>query len=357
MHVDVSITDVETNRCQSTVSKVLRKKEQYMNQAPPRGTPRSPPNKRTKARLPDIEKTLSAWVLKEQKKGTVISDDAIREQAYYFASIPGPDTQAANPINNPGWLEKFKLKHHVNGIGNKPSRNIRKDSVATDCDNKTPTSPSDETLSSSSPETVFPANLDNTIDTKPMLSRSNKRRKSPPSIDTALTSLGSGSACFSPQLLSPTSPFFSSSSQISSTGGLHSPFLTQNFRALDTFMVDSPPGADEDSHVFFEGVMAETKERLGSIDECMEDVSLQGIEDAAGVQDVKTVDPSALGTLRAGGIGVGGGLDKGKKTKVTEEEARKALSILVEFFEDQPRGSLDVAEGMLLGRLKGKLLR
>jgi hypothetical protein len=314
-----------------------------MNQAPPKETPRSPPNKRTKARLPDIEKTLSAWVLKEQKKGSIISDDAIREQAYYFASIPGPDTQAANPINNPGWLEKFKLKHHVNGIGNKPSSSIRKDSVATDCDNKTPTSPSDETLSSSSPETVFPANLDNTIDTKPILPRSNKRRKSPPSIDTALTSLGSGSACFSPQLLSPTSPFFSSSSQISSTGGLHSPFLTQNFRALDTFMVDSPSeGASEDSHVFFEGVMPETKERLGSIDECMEDVPLlQDVEDAA--EDVKTVDPSTLGA--------------DAKTKVTEEEARKALSVLVEFFEDQPRGSLDVAEGMLLGRLKEKLLR
>jgi hypothetical protein len=335
--------------CKSTVSKVLRKKEQYLNHTQPKETPRSPPNKRTKARLPDIEKTLSAWVLKEQKKGSFITDDAIREQAYYFASIPGPDTQTANPVNNPGWLEKFKQKHNINGLG---SNNIRKDSVATDCDNKTPTSPSDETLSSSSPETVFPANLDSSLDAKPVLSHSNKRRKSPPSIDTALTSLGSGSACFSPQLLSPTSPFFSSSSQISSTGGLHSPFLTQNFRALDTFMVDSPPGGDE-PHVFFEGVMAETKERLGSIDECMEDISLlHGVEDAAVEQDMKTVDPGALGL----GVSVGGD-SKNTKTKVTEEEARKALSVLVEFFEDQPRGSLDVAEGMLLGRLKGKLLR
>jgi hypothetical protein len=55
------------------------------------------------------------------------------------------------------------------------------------------------------------------------------------------------------------------------------------------------------------------------------------------------VDPSAL--------------DTDANIKVTEEEARKALSVLVEFFEDQPRGSLDVAEGMLLGRLKEKLLR
>jgi hypothetical protein len=56
------------------------------------------------------------------------------------------------------------------------------------------------------------------------------------------------------------------------------------------------------------------------------------------------------------GVTVGGD-SKNNKTKVTEEEARKALSVLVEFFEDQPRGSLDVAEGMLLGRLEEKLLR
>jgi len=339
-------TKIMTDRQNSTVSKVLRKKEQYLNHAPPKESPRSPPTKRSKARLPDIEKTLAAWVSKEQKKGSFITDDAIREQAYYFASIPGPENPAANPINNPGWLEKFKLKHHVNGFGTKATSDIRKDSVATvESDNKTPTSPSDDPLSSSSPDTVFPAILDTTIDSKPTLpSHRNKRRKSPPSIDTAITSLGSGTACFSPALLSPASPFFSSSTSQTSQG-LHSPFLTQNFRALDTFMVDSPPAEDEAHGFFGEGAMGDAKERLGSIDECMEDISLTA------EQDAKTIDPSTLG-------GVGLGLESSTtKTKVTEEEARKALSVLVKFFEDQPRGSLDVAEGMLLGRLKEKLLR
>jgi hypothetical protein len=352
---------MKTDKYKSTVSKVLRKKEQYLNHAPPKETPRSPPTKRSKARLPDIEKTLSAWVIKEQKKGSFITDDAIREQAYYFASIPGPDTATLNPINNPGWLEKFKQKHHVNGIGIKSNSNIRKDSVATDYDNKTPTSPSDDPASSS-PDTVFPA-LDTNIDAKPVLSphlSKRNRRKSPPSIDIAITSLGNASTCFSPSLLaSPTSPFFSSStSQISSTGGLHSPFLTQNFRALDTFMVDSPPAEDEERG-FFEGQIGEAKERLGSIDECMEDISL--LPQDEGEQDIKTVDPSALGGVGVLGLEVGLEMGRGEERntnpKVTEEEARKALSVLVEYFKGQPRGSLDVAEGILLGRLKEKLLR
>ncbi|KAH0142431.1 hypothetical protein KCU67_g14035, partial [Aureobasidium melanogenum] len=158
-----------------------------------------------------IEKTLSAWVVKEQKKGSPITDEAIREQAYYFASIPGPENPALNPVNNPGWLEKFKQKHRIDSRGTK-DQEIRKDSVA-DSDNthniQSPTSPSDDTLSSSSPETIFPT-LDSTIigDAKPVLLRNNKRRKSPPCIDTAFTDLGSTSTCFTPQLLSPTSPFF-----------------------------------------------------------------------------------------------------------------------------------------------------
>lgn len=117
-------------------------------------------------------------------------------------------------------------------------------------------------------------------------------------------------------------------------------------------MVDSPPGEDETHGFFGDNAAVEGKERLGSIDECMEDASLlPGVGEAAGDVDAKTIDPSALGAVELG-------LEsKSSKSKITEEEARKALSVLVEFFEDQPRGSLDVAEGMLLGRLKEKLLR
>lgn len=128
-------------------------------------------------------------------------------------------------------------------------------------------------------------------------------------------------------------------------------------------MVDSPPAEYEERGFFGEGQMGEAKERLGSIDECMEDISLLQGDAPTEERDIGTIDPSALGGVglglgvggMGGSVGIGGGEER--KTKITEEEARKALSVLVEFFEGQPRGSLDVAEGMLLGRLKEKLLR
>ncbi|THW35134.1 hypothetical protein D6D21_09280 [Aureobasidium pullulans] len=322
----------------STVSKVLRKKEIYLNQSQPKETPRSPPNKRSKARLPDIEKTLSAWVIKEQKKGSPITDDAIREQAYYFASIPGPENPASNPVNIPGWLEKFKQKHHVNRASK--SKELRKDSVA-DSDNATvqsPTSPSDENLSSSSPETIYPT-MDTAMaaeDAKP--NNSNKRRKSPPSINTAFTDMGSTSTCFTPQLLSPTSPFFSPSSQISA-GPLHSPLSQQQtFPALDHFMADSSPAEEtlsSSSHPFLSS-LGDTEDaesvlgRLGSIDEYMEDVII----------DSKTINPDALTTKAP-----------------TREEAREALKIVVRYLEGEDGGRSEVQEGKLLGKLLGEKLR
>lgn len=345
------LNTVGTNQFESTVSKVLRKKDQYLNHTQPKETPRSPPNKRPKARLPDIEKTLSAWVIKKQKKGSPITDDAIREQACYFASIPGPENPALNPVNNPGWLEKFKQKHQINSRDTK-DRETRKDSVA-DSDNahiiQSPISPSDETVSSSSPETIFPA-LDSTIsgDGKPVLS--NKRRKSPLCIDTAFTDLGSTSTCFTPQLLSPTSPFFSPESQISSTGALHSPFLQQNFRAMDTFMADSPCSSDQPlspshhHHHTFLSSMTDDKERLGSIDECMEDISLLPLSSESQQQqqqDVRTINPDAL--------------NNGHTNKPTKQEAREALAVVAHYFAGQPKGSLEVQEGMLLGILQQKL--
>jgi hypothetical protein len=336
----------------STVSKVLRKKDIYMGKIKPKETPRSPPTKRSKVRLPDIEKTLSVWATKEQRKGASITDDAIREQAYYFASVPGPENSASNPVNNPGWLEKFKQKHHINIKGGviKPQP---KDSVA-DPENGhgrhspstagiSPTSPSDEMASSSSPDMKFPTmdstmtndNNNNNKDIKPSTLTSTRRRKSPPSLNTAFTDLGLASTCFTPSnnnILSPTSPFFSPDSQVSQP--LHSPLSVQNFSALDHFMassassspIHSPPAVpsyvhndDDDNH----DDDTTTSGKLDMIDESMEDVK---------VLDLKVEQQGA-----------------------SKEEAREALSVVLAFFEGQASGCLEAQEWLLLGRLVEKL--
>lgn len=92
----------------STVSKVLSRKDKWLN---PEDRSNSP-IKKTKGKIPDIDKTLANWLRNEQHKGRHVSDSEIQEQARMYAR---PFKEAENKINNPSWLEKFKQKHSIGG--------------------------------------------------------------------------------------------------------------------------------------------------------------------------------------------------------------------------------------------------
>lgn len=96
-----------TNLC-STVSKVLSRKDKWLN---PEDRSNSP-IKKTKGKIPDIDKTLANWLRNEQHKGRHVSDAEIQEQARMYAR---PFREAETKINNPSWLEKFKQKHGMSG--------------------------------------------------------------------------------------------------------------------------------------------------------------------------------------------------------------------------------------------------
>lgn len=94
----------------STVSKVLRQKEKYLN---PDDGSRSP-IKRAKGRVPDIEKALSNWARNYQRKGYPLNDEMIREKALFFASTCGCP-EGKEKVLTASWLEKFKTKNSLLG--------------------------------------------------------------------------------------------------------------------------------------------------------------------------------------------------------------------------------------------------
>lgn len=93
----------------STVSKVLRQKEKYLY---PEDRSLSPV-KRAKGKFPDIERALANWVRRSQKEGVPLTDAAIKEKARFFATTVG-NNDSHLKTNSTSWLEKFKQK---NGIG------------------------------------------------------------------------------------------------------------------------------------------------------------------------------------------------------------------------------------------------
>ncbi|KAL1961340.1 hypothetical protein VTO42DRAFT_68 [Malbranchea cinnamomea] len=94
----------------STVSKVLRQKEKYLYSDDGNRSP----IKKSKGKFPDIERALSNWVRNYQRQGGQLSDAMIREKALFFAStVGGPDNH--QKIMSSSWLEKFKQKNCLTG--------------------------------------------------------------------------------------------------------------------------------------------------------------------------------------------------------------------------------------------------
>ena len=92
------------------MSKVLRQKEKYLY---PEDRSLSPVKRAKGGKFPDIERALANWVRRSQKEGVPLTDAAIKEKARFFAHTVG-NNESHLKTNSTSWLEKFKQK---NGIG------------------------------------------------------------------------------------------------------------------------------------------------------------------------------------------------------------------------------------------------
>ncbi len=99
----------------STVSKVLRNKDKYLN-SEERSS--SPVKRNGKGKGASVEKALQSYLRKAQRAGTPISTESFLETAQRFSSATG---DSIHEPANAAWLEKFMLK---NGMA--PGRLIRR---------------------------------------------------------------------------------------------------------------------------------------------------------------------------------------------------------------------------------------
>ncbi|KEF50811.1 uncharacterized protein A1O9_13137, partial [Exophiala aquamarina CBS 119918] len=115
----------------STVSKILRQKDKYINLNS--GVDGSSPEKKPTAKVSPVEQkptakalrvknTLINWVRASQEKGTPISDEDLEERAGAFCSALNDKSFVASA----DWLEKFKSEHGLTapqGDNDSTSRN------------------------------------------------------------------------------------------------------------------------------------------------------------------------------------------------------------------------------------------
>ncbi|CBY00671.1 hypothetical protein LEMA_P018010.1 [Plenodomus lingam JN3] len=359
----------------STVSKVLRQKEKYLYQD---DGSRSP-IKRSKGKFPDIERTLSNWARNHQRQGLPLSDAIIREKARFFAQTVG-NSESHLKTNSTSWLEKFKQKNHLMGARS------RKGSIAEESEGTSNPPSNDHTpgaISPTSPGALSP----NNASMKTKKSEENLKTESPDTYDfsnqrrpfhsqsnTSLSSVFTDNApsSFSAGPTSPTSlssPFFTPDSACGPNPfvGNRQPASGQpgsaNFQrprsqtfpmlvGVEQYM--SPPGSTDAltpkyiSSNTLDSPMAEMPGGLPVIDETM---SLSPTQVTNSMQP----PPVPMGTT-------GTTEDKGSSnepspiTTPSQEEAARALQLVINFFQSQNAGFVvEPQEYVAIGRLLEKL--
>ena len=345
--------------------------------------------KRSKGKFPDIERALSNWARNHQRQGLPLSDSVIREKARFFATTVGSSDSHVK-VNSNNWLEKFKQKNHL--LGAKP----RKASDANDSDNGYTADSISGTQTPSNMSPVSPIGVSSPSPLSASRGRENIKTESPDSyMDFAASyrhthsqSATSLASCFSdttapssfsggPQ--SPTEPFFSPDPN---SAGPYLPSQDARFMTLassntarprsQTFPMlgiettyAEPPGPGEYTPKQMQQIMAaptlETPiEELSDSPLAMVGMSQpQGSHPANNIHSPsQTSSPTLMAPPPQRNTNSSSPNTSNASSPISppsQDEARRALELVLNFFQNQPSGVVDPQEFVAMGKLMEKL--
>jgi hypothetical protein len=345
----------------STVSKVLRQKEKYLN---PDDGSRSP-IKRAKGRVPDIEKALVNWARNYQRRGQPLNDEIIREKALFFASTCGCP-EGKEKVLTSVWLEKFKQKNGLLGAKvRKGSFGIRSGSnsptrINTDSASSASHSPCSPPNGLASPLSPDQNNIKQEADILPELTGGYQHghSKSTTSLDTSSTTMTSPtSTMVSDSPFTPTSQArlpsgHNMSRPRSQTFPLGIP-VDPSLLIADESMSAQCTKTEGDSHLgvtILESPLEMDDHQARTIKGAQPPTTIKRNRSNP---EIKTTSmqppPSASKSTTTSPISAGGA-----PKSPTQDEARSALELVMNYFQHQPAG-LAAQEFMTIGKLMERL--
>lgn len=313
----------------STVSKVLRQKEKYLH--PEDGS--KSPVKRTKGKVPDIERALSNWAKNARKQGLLLTDSMIREKAKYFAQNCGVSESHFKP--NPTWLEKFKMKNNLHRHNSSDSDRcmspIRHHSRSASLQSLPGTVVASPMSGSRSQDSTGKESPDSYMDFN--------FKGFQPSTSSSLASIYTDQAGGSHSIFaSPTSPIFSpTDSPLFPSQQARLPPIQQQRPRAQSFPLASPdpqhvsPTSGEPRHITRTSTMASSMSLSNS--------SIP--EEGSFEEDVKVSRHSSSS----------GPSTTHKKVSPSKEEARHALELVMSFLRQQPIGCVEADDFATVGKL------
>ena len=339
-------------------------KDKFLNQDD--GSPA--PVKKPKSKFPDIDRALQVWVDNRQKKGEPINDAAIRERARQFAISVGNE-ELQRKVNSSSWLERFKSKHNIGGSKDKPlgsnepsasgTANTSPASSSHTPSGVSPVSPLRSGIASPpmSPRSVNPVGKNDNSDS--FFSFDERERGDHGFSDTLPTltnSAASPTSSFWPESSAPEafSPAISSSERLQMPGG--PPALRPRSQTFPNLSVEpgallnashseeiTPKYSDRAmSFDLFESPLEESPVSVNPM------VTMKRNNSAPNVKaETRLMQPPPVPPLPK--------FDDHSPVSPSQDDARKALEVVMTFFQNQPGISVDPQDFVSIGRLMEKL--
>lgn len=333
---------------------MLRQKEKYLN----RDDGSRSPIKRAKGRVPDIEKALSNWARNYQRQGFPLNDEMIKEKALFFASTCGCP-EGKEKVLTASWLEKFKHKNNLLGAKS------RKGSIDTRSGSTSPT----RNITDSTGESA----VQSPRERSPSSSLSPKSQEGKKEVADGVPDLAGGYKHGHSQ--STTSLDTSSAGMVSPTSTLvsDSPFTPTSQSRLPSVPTGSNTTKRPRSQTF---PLMPIDPSLLSADETLDPqcTKLSVLESPGEMEDVK-MESAARGFDQANVIKRNRSNPEIKTKSMqpppsipksntvspvtspglpTQDEARQALELLMNYFQHHPTG-LPAQDYMTLGKLMARL--
>lgn len=336
------------------------------------------PIKRSKGKVPDIEKALANWARNYQRQGFVLTDAMIKEKAHFFATTcASPDGKSK--ILTASWLEKFKQKNNLSGSKSRKNSAV---SIASDGEDlphlqsptgtlistgvspisptgltPSPLSPSisQETLKKELGESALldfsrdPAKHGHTqsttsLDTTPSLSAGVASPTSPlisespytPTVRSRLPSISSAAS----RPRSQTFPLAGDAESLNGNGEHHVTNSKQSMSgSLSVSVVDSPLDEDQEQ----KSLNDTSDDSNSSVKHHKSNSDLKAISTS---MQPPPVPPSRSSTVSSP-------VSPGSPT---QDEARRALELVMNYIQNQPSGlGLQMQDYVTMGKLMEKL--
>jgi Tc5 transposase DNA-binding domain len=364
---------VPANKFDSTVSKVLRQKEKYL--FPHDGS--QSPAKKSKGKFPDIERALANWARNESKRFP-LTDSMIREKARFFAATVG-NNESQSKLNSTTWLERFKQKNNLGGgkLKKSPtdSRPIFSEDGITILDSSTTsTSHTSAEMSPMSPDDISPTTSDS--------SRGTARHEITDGFfdfagtgyrhthSQSATSLNTGYSGVSIAPLLVSSP---TSSQLTDVDGV-SPFNSEGSTRLPPLgssfsrprsqtvpnlnlepgaMVRTDPSDEITPKLSDPSVMTSMLESTQEAKPILTN-PFDGMKRTNSLPSVQTNRDSSMQPPPVPKSETASPVNS-PIISPTQQEARRALELVMTFFQSQPAGVVEPTEYMTMGKLMQKL--